>query len=90
MSIASEIERLQGAKSEIKTSIENKGVTVSSDAKLDDYSDYIDSIASGGTDTSDATLSSNSELLAGVTAYSQGTKYTGSMANKGSYGKCNA
>ena len=83
MSIASEIERLQGAKAEIKTSIENKGVTVSSDAKLDDYSDYIDSIASGGTDTSDATLSNSYELLSGITAYSKGAKYIGSMANKG-------
>lgn len=84
MSIASEIERLQNAKASIKTSIENKGVTVPSSETLDEYSNYIDSIASGGTDTSDATLSSNSELLSGVTAYSKGTKYTGSMANKGS------
>ena len=34
---------------------------------------------SGGTDTSDATLASNSQILSGITAYSQGTKYTGSM-----------
>ena len=42
MSIASEIERLQQAKSGIKTSIENKGVTVPSSALLDTYSTYID------------------------------------------------
>ena len=37
-----------------------------------------------GTDTSDATLNSNSQLLSGVTAYSQGTKYTGNIPSKSS------
>ena len=37
-----------------------------------------------GTDTSDATVSSNSQILSNFIAYSKGTKYTGSMANKGS------
>lgn len=40
----------------------------------------------GGTaefhDTSDATLSSGDSMLSGVTAYSKGTKYTGSIATK--------
>jgi hypothetical protein len=49
MTIASEITRLQWAKSDIKTSIENKGVAVPSNTKLDDYSDYIDQIVQGGT-----------------------------------------
>jgi hypothetical protein len=44
MSIASEISRLQGAKADIKTAIEGKGVTVSSSTKLDGYADLIDSI----------------------------------------------
>lgn len=44
MTIASEITRLQWAKSDIKTSIENKGVSVPSDAKLDTYDTYIDQI----------------------------------------------
>lgn len=48
MSIATEIQRIQGAKDSIKSSIENKGVTVPSDAKLDDYPSYIDSIQGGG------------------------------------------
>lgn len=48
MSIASEITRLQTAKANIKTSIENKGVTVSSDATLDTYASLIDSIETGG------------------------------------------
>lgn len=48
MSIASEITRLQQAKTDIKTAIENKGVTVPSDATLDAYDEYIDDIPSGG------------------------------------------
>ena len=42
MNIASEITRLQRAKADIKTAIENKGVTVPSSTTLDDYSTYID------------------------------------------------
>lgn len=48
MSIATEIARLQNAKASIKSSIENKGVTVSPSATLDDYSALIDAISSGG------------------------------------------
>ena len=52
MSIASEITRLQQAKADIKTAIENKGVTVPSDATLDAYDGYIDDIEQGGGGTS--------------------------------------
>lgn len=47
MSIASEISRLQTAKANLKTSIENKGVTIPSDATLDSYSGYVDNISQG-------------------------------------------
>ena len=47
MSIATEITRLQNAKTAIKTSIEGKGVTVPSSTTLDGYSTLIDSISSG-------------------------------------------
>lgn len=47
MSIASEITRLQTAKADIKAAIENKGVTVPSNATLDEFSDYIDEISGG-------------------------------------------
>lgn len=50
MSIESEITRLQNAKADIKSSIEEKGVTVPSTATLDEYSELIDSIPSGGGD----------------------------------------
>ena len=48
MSIANEITRLQTAKSNIKTALENKGVTVDSAATLDYYAAYVDNIPSGG------------------------------------------
>ena len=36
----------------------------------------------GGTDTSDATMTSGDQMLSGVTAYSKGTKYTGTIQSK--------
>lgn len=50
MSISSEITRLQNAKADIKSSIEEKGVTVPSTATLNEYSELIDSIPTGGGD----------------------------------------
>lgn len=50
MSVATEISRLQTAKSDIKTAIEAKGVTVPSSAKIDTYDDYITAIPSGASD----------------------------------------
>jgi len=51
MSIASEISRIQTAKADLKTAIENKGVTVPSSTKLDGYADLVDSIEQGGSGT---------------------------------------
>ena len=48
MSITDQITRLQNAKASIKASIENKGVSVSDDTKLDEYSALIDNIQTGG------------------------------------------
>lgn len=47
MTIASEIQRLQWAKSDMQTSIINKWVTVPNTAKLDEYAWYIDQIQQG-------------------------------------------
>ena len=47
MSIATEITRLQTAKVDIKSAIESKGVTVPSNATLDDYDTYISQIQTG-------------------------------------------
>ena len=48
MSIATEITRLQTAKSDIKSAIEAKGVTVPSSATIDTYDDYVSQISGGG------------------------------------------
>ena len=45
--VSEEITRLQGAKADLKTAIEAKGVTVPSAALLDDYADYVDAIQQG-------------------------------------------
>ena len=47
MSIASEITRLQQAKSDLATSIENKGVTVPAATTLDGYAALVDQIQQG-------------------------------------------
>ncbi len=49
MSIATEIQRLQSAKANIKSAIENKGVTVG-DGTIDTYAEKIDEISSGDYD----------------------------------------
>lgn len=48
MSIATEISRIQSAKTDIKDAIEAKGVTVPSSALIDTYDEYIDQIPTGG------------------------------------------
>lgn len=48
MSIASELTRIQGAKSDLRTSIINKGVQVPQNALIDSYSGYVDQIQQGG------------------------------------------
>ena len=58
MSIASEITRLQNAKASIKTSIENKGVTVG-DGTLDTYANKIDAIETGITPTGTINITEN-------------------------------
>lgn len=48
MSIATEITRLQGAKADLKTSIEAKGVTVPSATLISGYASLVDQIQVGG------------------------------------------
>lgn len=50
MSVTTELARIQTAKDDIKTAIENKGVSVPSNTLIDDYSTYVDSIQAGGVD----------------------------------------
>ena len=48
MSVQTQIDRLNKAKSDLKTSITNKGVAVSDDALISDYPALVDSIQTGG------------------------------------------
>lgn len=48
MNIATEVERLERAKSDLKTAIINKGVEVSDTDTLDTYASKVDSISAGG------------------------------------------
>lgn len=56
MSIASEITRLQQAKSDLATSISNKGVTVPASTTLDGYAALVDSIPAGSSSLYDAEI----------------------------------
>lgn len=85
MSISDQISRLQDAKSDIKTAIENKGVTVPSTAKLDTYNSYINSITTG-TDVSNTTATESDVLHPEYFYNSSGTRVQGTMANNGSLG----
>lgn len=82
MSIASEITRLQGAKADIKSAIEAKGVTVPSSAKLDTYDDYIAQITSGA-DVSGVTATASDVITGKDFVNSSGTLVHGSMTNRG-------
>lgn len=61
---------------------------VSTTYKPSEMASAISSISTG-TDTSDATLSSSSQMLSGVTAYSKGSKYTGNIVTRNESGDYN-
>ena len=48
MSVATELTRIQGAKDALKTSISNKGVSVSDNALISEYPALVDAIQTGG------------------------------------------
>lgn len=62
MSIATEISRLQTAKADLKTSIENKGVTVPSATTLDGYAALVDQISGGGITTTEVANATGTTL----------------------------
>lgn len=75
MSISSDITRIKGAKDDLKTAINAKGGTLTTEL-IDEYPAAVDAIPTG-TDTSSATATA-SDILTGKTAYiSDGTEATG-------------
>lgn len=79
MSVKEQIDRIEAAKSSLKTAIEGKGVTVPSTTKIDGYGALVESIPAG-VDTSDGTLYP-AGMLKGMVGYSKGQKVTGEMQN---------
>ena len=78
MSVASEIARLQNAKASIKTSIENKGVTVG-DGTIDTYASKIDEISTSSAVLGTKTITANGTYKAtddNLDGYSQVTVET--------------
>ena len=78
MSVASEITRLQNAKASIKTSIENKGVTVG-DGTIDTYASKIDEISTSSAVLGTKTITANGTYKASddnLDGYSQVTVET--------------
>lgn len=92
MSIATQISRLQTAKADIKTSIQNKGVTVPADAKLDVYDTYVDAIEVGGgnewtppSDWIDITSVNNNEINLLVCDLNLAVAFSVAVASSGTY-----
>ena len=79
MSIATEIARLQTAKSDLKTAIEGKGVTVPSTTTLDGYADLVDAISGGG--SGDVTVTSLDVAVNGTYTAPTGTAYSPVVVN---------
>ena len=78
MSITTEISRITKAKEDIRTSLVNKGATISETAKLDEYSAIIDemTIGSGGTSTDSDGLVMETENYSGGTLSALTTSVT--------------
>ena len=73
MSIADDLTRIQGAKADLRTSIQAKGVTVPASAKIDAYPDYVDAIQQGGGggtyQAKTATPSTSQQVITADTGY---------------------
>lgn len=63
MSIKTEIDRIKQSKVDIISALETKGVTVPSDASIDDLSALVEAIEVGGTEDLSSELSTQSTLI---------------------------
>lgn len=76
MSIQTEIERLENAKSALKTSITNKGVTVDEGKKINEYSALVDSIVELKGQTKTVTPSTSKQTISPDAQYNGLTSVT--------------
>ena len=76
MSIQTEIERLENAKSALKTSITNKGVTVKKKKKINEYSALVDSIVELKGQTKTVTPSTSEQTISPDAQYNGLTSVT--------------
>lgn len=76
MSIQTEIERLENAKSALKTSITNKGVTVDEEKKINEYSALVDSIVELKGQTKTVTPSTSEQTISPDAQYNGLTSVT--------------
>ena len=76
MSIQTEIERLENAKSALKTSITNKGVTVDEGKKINEYSALVDSIVELKGQTKTVTPSTSEQTISPDAQYNGLTSVT--------------
>lgn len=90
MSIATEIERLQGAKAALRASLEGKGVSVPEVETLDAYGGYVEQIESGGYERPAdwlalPELEASDNMFVGLLAvYDQGPEYV-ALSARGNY-----
>ena len=66
MSIASEVQRLQQAKTNIKTTLTNKGLTVPNTALISDYNTYINNLSLVKTGTITVSAASQTATISGL------------------------
>lgn len=69
MSITSEISRLSSAKADLKTAIQAKGVTVPTNAKLDDYDTYVGQITTPNLQSRTVSPSTSQQTITPASGY---------------------
>lgn len=84
MSIADDLTRIQTAKSDLRTAIQGKGVSVPSSAMIDDFPDYVDAIQQGGGSSKNVQVAAGVNRVA-TTTYTAVSGQSLTVSKTGSY-----